>query len=110
MSSGVPKTIGPSPSFSANEVANQTRTQLRNLAIRKGLVPKGDATQAEYPRKWDDPATGRPRLRLGRGHVDPTTGQPYSNPNAAADHVHAYDASGAKIFVNGDNHIPTTGE
>lgn len=99
-----------SPNISGSDLAGQTRTQIRELAARKGLLPKGDPKQADHPRKWIDPVTGGQRLSLDRGHVDPTTGHPYGNPNAAADHVHAYDPKGSTISVNGDNHVPTTGE
>lgn len=100
----------PSPTIRAEELAGRTRTQIRNLARRKGLIPKGDPTAADYPRKWIDAVTGDERLRLDRGHVDPISGQPYNNPNAAVDHVHGYDVSGGVILVNGDSHIPTTGD
>jgi hypothetical protein len=56
------------------------------------------------------PVTNERRLRLDIGHVDSETGQPFDLPNAAVDHVHAYDVDGNPIEVNGDEHIPTTGE
>jgi RHS repeat-associated protein len=99
-----------SPEITPEELTGKTRSEIRDLADEKGLVPKGDPASPDYPRKWSDPVTGEDRLRLDRGHVDPTTGQPYNNPNAAADHVHGYDTNGDPITVNGDKHIPTTGE
>ena len=100
-----------SPSLTAAELAGKTRSAIRRLAQKKGLTPAGDATSPDYPRKWVDPVTGEERIRLDRGHVDPQTGQPYNNPNAAVDHVHAYEPDGVtKIRLNGDPHIPTAGE
>jgi len=99
-----------SPEILSEELAGQARSQIRDLAADKGLVPKGDPLHPDYPRKWSDPVTSEPRLRLDRGHADPVTRQPFDNPNAAVDHVHAYDVNGNSIEVNGDRHIPTTGE
>ena len=99
-----------SPKIEPNELSGKTRSEIRDLARDKGLTPKGDPSNPDYPRKWSDPVTGEDRLRLDRGHVDPSTGQPYNNPNAAADHVHGYDPNGDPILVDGDKHIPTTGE
>jgi hypothetical protein len=91
-----PRAAG-SPEILPEELAGQTRSQIRDLAADKGLVPKGDPLHPDYPRRWSDPATGEPRLRLDRGHVDSVTGQPYEKPNAAVDHVHAYDVDGNPI-------------
>ncbi len=100
-----------SPSLTAKELAGKTRTEIRRLAHQKGQSTAGNTTSADYPRKWTDPITGQERIRLDRGHFDPQTGQPYNNPNAAVDHVHGYEPDGVtKIMVNGDPHIPTTGE
>jgi RHS repeat-associated protein len=98
-----------SPEITAEELTGKTRSEIRDLANDKGLVPKGDTSHPDYPRKWSDPVTNEDRLRLDRGHVDETTGKPYDNPNAAADHVHGYTPKGKPIKVNGDKHIPTTG-
>ena len=94
----------------AEEVTGKTRSELRELAKEKGLVPKGDPSHPDYPRKWDDPTTGKPVLRLDRGHVDAQTGRPFDKPNAAADHAHANDEQGNPITTDGDRHIPTTGD
>lgn len=99
-----------SPKILPEELAGQTRSQIRDLAVDKGLVPKGDPLDPDYPRRWSDPVTNERRLQLDRGHVDSETGQPYSILNAAVDHVHAYDINGKSIKIDGDNHIPTTGE
>lgn len=96
--------------ITAKELSGATRTEIRNLAKEKGLVPKGDANHPDFPRKWVDPNSNTERLRLDRGHIDPKTGQPYNNPNAAVDHVHGYEADGSKIHIDGDPHIPTVGE
>jgi hypothetical protein len=99
-----------SPEIAPEEIAGKTRSDIRGLAKQKGLEPAGDTTSPDYPRKWKDLVTGKERLRLDRGHIESKTGQPYDNPNAASDHVHAYDSNGKKIKANGDPHIPTTGE
>jgi hypothetical protein len=99
-----------SPIIDASELTGKTRTEIRDLATSKGLLPKGDQLHPDFPRRFNDPITDEPRIRLDRGHVDPQTGLPYNNPNAAADHVHGYDLNGDPIKVNGDKHIPTVGE
>jgi hypothetical protein len=90
--------------------SGKTRSQIRDLAADKGLVPKGDPTDPDYPRKWNDPVTNRQRLQLDRGHIETETGQPFDIPNAAVDHVHGYDVNKNPIEVNRDKHIPTEGE
>jgi hypothetical protein len=103
--------VNTSPVIAETDLTAKSRTEIRDLAKRKSLVPMGDPTDTDYPRKWKDPVTGKERLRLDRGHVDPLTGKPYSNPNAAIDHLHGYGADGVtRILVNGDPHIPTVGE
>lgn len=107
----LPPAHGPvSPVIEGAELAGKTRSEIRNLAREKGLRPAGDTAHPEYPRKWKDPVTGQERLRLDRGHIDSNTGQPYNDPKAAGDHVHAYDQSGNPITVDGNKHVPTTGE
>ncbi|UGS89374.1 RHS domain-containing protein (plasmid) [Ralstonia wenshanensis] len=100
------------PTITAADVTDKTRTEIRGLANQKGLIPaKTDVSGA--PIKWKCPCTGKERLRLDRGHVDPKTGLPYDDPKAAVDHVHAYDPTG-KVKVlspdDGNPHFPTTGE
>ncbi|WP_230945954.1 RHS repeat-associated core domain-containing protein, partial [Burkholderia territorii] len=100
------------PTITATDITDKTRTEIRGLANQRGLIPaKTDATGA--PIKWKCPCTGKERLRLDRGHVDPKTGLPYDDPKAAVDHVHAYDPAG-KIKVvspdDGNPHFPTKGE
>jgi hypothetical protein len=100
-----------SPIITEDELTGKTWSQIRELARNKGLLPAGDTSAPDYPRRWKDPVSGRERLRLDRGHVDPATGQPYNNPNAASDHVHGYEPDGkTRITVSGDPHIPTTGD
>ncbi|QTD89792.1 RHS repeat-associated core domain-containing protein [Burkholderia anthina] len=106
LTSTTPSTI------TAADITNKTRTEIRALAKSKDLVlAKSDATGS--PIKWKCPCTGKERLRLDRGHTDPSTGLPYDDPKAAVDHVHAYDPTG-KIKVvspdDGNPHFPTTGE
>ena len=102
-----------SPTITAAEITGKTRTEIRELAGNKGLVPVGQPDSTDNPRKWKDPVTGQERLRLDRGHVDPQTGLPYNDPKARVDHVHAYEPDGqTKIRDPIDNnpHFPTTGE
>src|SRR5450756_1198053 len=56
-----------SPEILSEELAGQTRSQIRDLAADKGLVPKGDPLHPDYPRRWSDPLTNEQRLRLDRG-------------------------------------------
>lgn len=96
-----------------SEIVGRTRSEIQQLANAKGLVPFGQLGTDGLPRKWKDPATGQERLRLDRGHTDPTTGQPYDNLRAAGDHVHLYDSCGNAIgdsAAGGDKHFPTTGD
>jgi hypothetical protein len=102
--------LRPSPEILPEELSGQTRSQIRGLALDKGLAPKGDSLHPDYPRRWSDPVTNQPRLRLDRGHFDAETGQPFDNANAAVDHVHGYDVDGNSIKIEGDRHIPTKGE
>ena len=99
-----------SPQIKAEDLAGKTRTNIRDLAGNLGLTPHGDPASPDFPRKWKDPVTGSPRVRLDRGHTDAGTGLPYDNPNAAGDHVHGYAPDGTPIIIDGDPHIPTTGE
>jgi RHS repeat-associated protein len=100
------------PTITASDITNKTRTEIRNLARQKGLVlARSDATGA--PIKWKCPCTGKERLRLDRGHTDPSTGLAYNDRKAAVDHVHAYDSTGRVKVVSPDDgnpHFPTTGE
>jgi len=96
----------------AEEIMNKTRTEIRELAEKKGLKPIGDKNAPDYPRKWADPDTNQQRLRLDKGHIDRKSGLPYDKQNASVDHVHAYDEQGNPIIdpQTGDNHLPTNGE
>jgi len=103
-----------SPPLHADELRGKTRTEVAELASRKGLIPTGAPDVASgLPRKWKDPATGKQRLRLDRGHVT-DEGVPFDLPRAAADHVHGYEPDGiTKIrdpHAGNDPHFPTTGE
>jgi hypothetical protein len=97
-----------SPTITGDELKGKTRAEIKDLAKKKGLEAAGDMASPDYPRKWKDPVTGKQRIRLDHGHIDPDTGKPYDNRNAAVDHVHGYEPDGVtKITVNGDPHIPT---
>lgn len=57
------------------------------------------------------PVARQQRIRLDRGHPDKVTGRPFDNPNAAVAHVHGCGPDGiTQVTVDGDPHIPTTGE
>jgi uncharacterized protein YukE len=90
------------------DLVNRTPEELRNLARDKGFEPHGQPDADGNLRKFRDPGTKRPRLRIDKGHVDPTTGLPYNDPRAAVPHVHGYD-SDAKPIVDpksGNKHFP----
>ena len=59
------------------------------------------------PNKYLDPVTKKERWRIDPGHVDPETGKPYNNPNAAVPHVHGYPKEGPK---GGKVRNPTTND
>ncbi len=100
----------PSPRISPEELKAKTWSQIRDLARQKGLIPRGDPIDPDYPRRWLEPVTNVQRLRLDRGHIDPSTGRSYNNPNAAVNHVHGYEPDGTPIEVDFDPHIPTIGD
>ncbi|WP_147376740.1 DUF6861 domain-containing protein [Noviherbaspirillum saxi] len=92
---------GISPSIVLADIERKSRSQIRANANAKGLTPH--PTKSD---KWLDPVTGKERLRIDSGHIDKTTGRPYDDPQAAAPHVHLYDASGTKIKdASGNPHI-----
>jgi RHS repeat-associated protein len=100
------------PIISPGDITDKTRTEIRALACKIGLIPKKTDSNGE-PIKWVCPSTGKERLRLDRGHIDAQTGKPYNDPKAATDHVHGYDPTGkVKIVSPSDSnpHFPTTGE
>lgn len=100
-----------SPPISANQVRGKSRTEIRDLAAKEGLVPFGLPDPIDgLPRKWKDPVTNKQRMRLDRGHTDKDTGLPYDDARAAGDHVHLYDANGNPIgdpTAGGNKHFPT---
>ena len=94
-----------SPTISKEEITNKTRTEIRELANKKGLKPFGRKDDPDYPRKWKDPVTKKQRLRLDPGHLD--DGIPYENQNARIPHAHGYDTNGDPIRdLSGDKHFP----
>ncbi|SEK11810.1 RHS repeat-associated core domain-containing protein, partial [Achromobacter sp. NFACC18-2] len=100
------------PDISALDLTDKTRSEIRQLADLKGLIPSKSDKEG-LPIKWSCPCTGMQRLRLDRGHIDAKTGLPYNDPKAAVDHVHGYDSTGkGKIVSPGDGnpHFPTLGE
>jgi RHS repeat-associated protein len=103
---------GTPPIITADEITDKTRTEIRDLAKDKGLVPVKNDSDGQ-PTKWKCPCTGKERLRLNRGHIDKTTGRPYNDPKAAVDHAHGYDPTGNVKIVSpkdGNPHFPTKGE
>jgi RHS repeat-associated protein len=93
-----------SPEIKPDELSGKTKPELEQLARDKGLVQ-----DPKNPGKWRDPETGKERLLIHPGHIDPQTGLPYNNPNAAAPHTHGFDSRGKKIGnpSNGnDPHFP----
>jgi RHS repeat-associated protein len=100
-----------SPEIKSEGLEGKSRGDIKNLADDLGLKPAGNKDDKDYPRKWKDPATGKERIRLDRGHTDPKTGQPYDDPNAAVDHGHGYTPEGKPMTDStGNKHFPTTGE
>ena len=100
-----------SPDITADDLKGKTRDEIRQMADDKGLIEKGIPDSVDGGiRKWKDPITNQDRLRLDHGHIDPGTGMPYDNPNAAVDHVHGYQPDGVTKIgdpVTGDPHFPT---
>lgn len=108
-----PGGCGTSPTITAAELEGKTRAQIESMASNKGLIPFGQPDPVSgRSRKWKDPVTGKQRLRLDRGHVDPQTGLPYNDPKARVDHVHGYEPDGSTKIraADGNPHFPTTGE
>jgi hypothetical protein len=99
-------TCGDSPEIKPDDLKGKTKEEIEQTAKEKGL--KEDPNR---PGKYKDPVTGKERIRIDPGHVDPTTGKPYDNPNAAGPHVHGYPPEGpggGKIVdpETGDPHFP----
>ncbi len=102
-----------SPTITDEELTYRTPTEIQEMAAEKGLVPYGQTPG----RKWKDPVTGKERLRLDQGHVEPATNLPYNDPQAAVPHVHGYDANGNPVRdpwvpdptnpSRGNKHFPT---
>ncbi len=103
-----PKAAVPTNSskITPDELRGKSEGDLAQLAKDKGLVQ-----DPKKPNKWRDPETGKERMRIDPGHVDPKTNQPYDNPRAATPHVHGYDEAGSKIrdpLADDDPHFPIT--
>jgi hypothetical protein len=94
--------------LSATHLTDRTPEEIRRLAGARGYEPHGLPDAEGNLRKFRDPVTKLPRLRIDQGHVDPVTGAPYNNPRAAVPHAHGYDDSGAPIRdpATGDKHFP----
>ena len=90
------------------DLTDRTPSEIRDLASQRGYTPHGQQDADGNYRKFKDPETNKPRLRIDQGHVDPETGLPYDNPRAAVPHAHGYDSSGAPIRdpETGDKHFP----
>ncbi len=92
-----------SPEIKPEDLTGKTADDIKGMAGEKGLVH-----DKKNPNKFRDPKTGKERVRIDKGHVDPKTGKPYDNPNAAGDHAHGYGPDGKPIVdpVTGDKHFP----
>ncbi|HMA95105.1 MAG TPA: RHS repeat-associated core domain-containing protein [Polyangiaceae bacterium] len=93
------------PNITAEHLRGKSPTELRQYATEQGLVPHATKTD-----KFMDPATGKERLRIDSGHVDPRTGLSYNDPKAAVPHAHGYEPDGkTKIRdpSDGNPHFPT---
>ena len=92
----------------AADLTDTTAQGLRDLAAERGYEPFGQQDAEGLYRKFRYPGTKQQALRIDQGHVDPDTGLPYDNPNAAVPHGHGYDFSGAPVRdpETGDPHFP----
>ena len=92
----------------AADLTDTTAQGLRDLAGERGYEPFGQQDADGLYRKFRYPGTKQQALRIDQGHVDPDTGLPYDNPNAAVPHGHGYDFSGAPVRdpETGDPHFP----
>ncbi len=94
----------PAPEIKPEDLTGKTAGEVKDLAKEKGLV-----SDPKNPNKFRDPNTNKERLRIDKGHVDPKTGKPYDNPNAAGDHAHGYEPDGKTPIRDpqtGDKHFP----
>ena len=75
-----------SPSVSPSEVAGRTPAEIHDVAVGRGLIPKGPS-----------PTTGR------GSYVDPVTGQQrvLIHPEAEPPHAHVNTPSGVRLDING---------
>lgn len=92
------------PEVKPEDLKGKTAGQVRDTAKAIGLVP-----DPKKPDKFRDPKTGKERMRIDRGHVDPKTGKPFDNPNAAGPHAHGYEPDGKTPIRDpdtGDKHFP----
>ena len=92
------------PEITSDDLEGKTQEEIEDIAKQKGLIQ-----DPKKPNKWRDPITGKERLRIDSGHIDPTTGKPYDNPCAAVPHVHGYNRKGKKIGdpnATDDPHFP----
>jgi uncharacterized protein YukE len=94
--------------LTAEQLTDRTPGELRNLAHEKGFEPHGQPDAEGNYRKFRDPATKTPRLRIDQGHTDPVTDLPYDDPRAAVPHAHGYDPDGKPITdpTSGNKHFP----
>jgi RHS repeat-associated protein len=80
-----------SPEITPDDLTGKSKDEIDQMAKDKGLVQ-----DPKKPNKYKDPVTGKERLRVDPGHIDPKTGKPYNDPNAAVPHVHGYPEGGPK--------------
>jgi RHS repeat-associated protein len=95
---------GTSPEVTPEDLRGKTIEELEKIQKDKGLVQDSNT-----PNKWRDPVTGKQRIRIDSGHVDPETGKPYENPRANVPHADGYDQDGGKVRdpqAENDPHFP----
>src|SRR6185312_7489947 len=78
-----------SPEITPDDLTGKSKDEIDQMAKDKGLVQ-----DPKKPNKYNDPVTGKERLRIDPGHIDKDTGKPYDDPNAAVPHVHGYPPPG----------------
>lgn len=96
------------PALRAAELTDRTPAELRQLAREKGFEAHGQPDGEGNFRKFRDPETKEPRLRIDQGHKDPQTGLPYNDPRAAVPHAHGYEPGGKPLVdpETGNKHFP----
>jgi hypothetical protein len=104
---------GVSPIITPKDLTGKTEAGVEKFARKIGLKPyKPEPGSSLKPgtKIFNDPKTGKGRIRIERGHVD-SQGKPCNNPpTAGRPHVHGYEPDGTKIrSPSGDPHFPLKG-